>query len=71
MIIRVFIDGKDLKGVSGGDGYKNYGIDKTGAIVIVRPDGYVGMVSPLDKIDDIDLYFGSFAVRSRNLQIMK
>ena len=39
------------------------GIDnKTGAIVIVRPDGYVGMISPLDKISDIDVYFGSFAI---------
>jgi len=63
---RVFIDDKDLQGTSGGDGYKNYGIDnKTGAIVIVRPDGYVGMISPLDKISDIDVYFGSFAI-SRN-----
>jgi phenol 2-monooxygenase len=60
---RVFIDDKDLQGTSGGDGYKNYGIDnKTGAIVIVRPDGYVGMISPLDKISDIDVYFGSFAI---------
>ena len=59
---RIFIDDKDLQG-SGGDGYKNYGIDsKTGAIVIVRPDGYVGMISPLDKISDIDVYFGSFAI---------
>ena len=59
---RVFIDDKDLQG-SGGDGYKNYGIDdKVGAIVIVRPDGYVGMISPLDKINDINLYFHSFAI---------
>ena len=59
---RVFIDDKNLQG-SGGDGYKNYGIDnKTGAIVIARPDGYVGMISPLDKISDIDAYFGSFAI---------
>ena len=60
--IRVFIDDKDIKNASGGDGYKNYGIDKTGAIIIVRPDGYVGMISPLDKIDDIDIYFSSFAM---------
>jgi len=60
---RVFIDDKDLKGASGGDGYKNYGIDsQTGAIVVVRPDGYVGTVSPLDKIGDINTYFGSFAI---------
>ena len=60
--IRVFIDDKDLQG-NGGDGYKNYGIDnKTGAIIVVRPDGYVGMISPLDKISDIDAYFGSFVI---------
>ena len=59
---RVFIDDKDLQG-SGGDGYENYGIDnKTGAMVVVRPDGYVGMISPLDKISDIRVYFGSFAI---------
>ena len=48
-----------------GDGYKNYGIEidsKTGAIVTVRPDSYVGMISPLDKISDIRVYFGSFAI---------
>ena len=39
------------------------GIDnKTGAIVIVRLDGYVGMISLLDKINDVEIYFGSFAI---------
>ena len=61
-ITRVLIDDKDLKGVSGGDAYKNYGIDnKIGAIVVVRPDGYVGMISPLENIGDMDMYFRSFA----------
>ena len=61
-IPRVFIDDKDTNCVSG-DGYKNYGIDsQTGAIVVVRPDGYVGMISPLDKLGDINMYFGSFAI---------
>jgi phenol 2-monooxygenase (NADPH) len=60
---RVFVDDKDLKGVNGGDGYKTYGIDKTGAIVIVRPDGYVGTIAPLDKIGDIDVYFSAFTIR--------
>ena len=62
-VSRVFIDDKDMSGVSGGGGYKKYGIDsKTGAIVIVRPDGYVGTIAPLDKIGDIDRYFNSFAI---------
>ena len=45
----------------GGNGYEKYGIDKTkGAIVVVRPDGYVGIVAPYESIDDIRDYFGGF-----------
>jgi phenol 2-monooxygenase (NADPH) len=46
---------------TGGKGYENYGIDAVkGAIVIVRPDGYVGMVAPLDNMEDVNQYFTSF-----------
>lgn len=41
----------------GGKAYSSFGIDPSGAIVIVRPDGYVGMVAPFDKVEDIDGYF--------------
>ena len=45
----------------GGKGYEHYGIDpEKGAIVIVRPDGYVGMVAPLDNIQDVNEYFAAF-----------
>ncbi|KAF8202399.1 FAD binding domain-containing protein [Pholiota molesta] len=58
---KALIDDTDNTEKKGGDGYRNYGIDETnGAIVIVRPDGYVGMVAPLDGISEISSYFSSF-----------
>ena len=63
LCVRVFIDGKDLSGRSGGGGYAQYAIDpRVGAIVVVRPDGYVGTVVPLDGVDHLNTYFGSFLV---------
>lgn len=61
VIFRALIDDTDATGTKGGDGYANYGIDRTdGAIVVVRPDGYVGVVTKLDGIAMIDAYFSSF-----------
>ena len=61
---RVLLDDQDMYGRSGGGGYEKYGIDKLrGAIVIVRPDGYVGMVAPYERVEDISAYFGSFMVQ--------
>jgi len=57
---KVLIDDKDVKGVQGGDGYKNYGVSPDGAIIVVRPDGYVGMVAPLDQVTEIEKYFSEF-----------
>ena len=49
----------------GGGGYDAYGIDKQeGAIVVVRPDGYVGTVAPFDRLKDVDAYFASFMVHA-------
>lgn len=50
----------DMRGRSGGGGYASYGIDNNGAIVVVRPDGYVGTVAPLDRPQDISDYFANF-----------
>ena len=48
-------------GKQGGGGYKYYGIDeKEGAIIVVRPDGYVGAVSPLNRVSDLKTYFNCF-----------
>ena len=43
---------------AGGQGYEAYGIDtKKGAIVVVRPDGYVGTLAPVDGVDVLASYF--------------
>ncbi|KAL4251566.1 PheA/TfdB FAD monooxygenase family protein [Abortiporus biennis] len=58
---KVLLDDVDMFQRTGGKGYAYYGIDsEQGVIVIVRPDGYVGMVSPLEKIEDVEAYFAGF-----------
>ena len=43
---------------TGGKGYEAYGIDpKHGAIVVVRPDGYVGTLAPVDGVAELGAYF--------------
>jgi len=38
-----------------------YGIDPyTGAIVVVRPDGYISTVAPLENVSNVDAYFSAF-----------
>ncbi|KAI0628037.1 FAD binding domain-containing protein [Trametes polyzona] len=60
---KVLLDDTDLYARVGGGGYEKYGIDhQQGAIVVVRPDGYVGTVAPFDQLQDIDAYFSSFMV---------
>ena len=58
---RVFYDDVDEHGRSGGGGYAKYGIDPhLGAIVVVRPDGYVGTVTALNGVEDLNAYFYGF-----------
>lgn len=58
---KVFIDDTDVTERIGGRAYETYGIDReAGAIVIVRPDGYVGTVVPLDGVLQLDTYFDGF-----------
>jgi phenol 2-monooxygenase (NADPH) len=59
---RVFVDDLDVTGTQGGKVYATFGVEPSGAVVIVRPDGYVGMVAPFDKVEDLDAYFASFWV---------
>ena len=50
-----------MHGHSGGGGYAKYGIDeRAGAIVVVRPDGYIGTVAPLDGLPFLNAYFAAF-----------
>lgn len=60
---RVLLDDTDLRNVQGGHGYERFRID-TGQItvVVVRPDGYVGMIAPSSAVGELDTYFGSFMV---------
>ncbi|KAG1848326.1 FAD binding domain-containing protein [Suillus subalutaceus] len=37
-----------------------YGVGPEGALVAVRPDGYVGAIAPLDRVGGLDAYFASF-----------
>ncbi|EIN03849.1 hypothetical protein PUNSTDRAFT_77498 [Punctularia strigosozonata HHB-11173 SS5] len=57
---KVLLDDTDLTGKIGGNGYETYGITSSGAIVVVRPDGYVGFVSALDEVERLSLYFKGF-----------
>ena len=55
------MDDTDMHALSGGGGYKKYGIgEHAGAIVVVRPDGHVGTIAPLDNTAALDAYFASF-----------
>ncbi|KAI0642305.1 FAD binding domain-containing protein [Trametes meyenii] len=58
---KVFLDDEDMHRRTGGGGFAAYGIDpKSGATVIVRPDGHVGLVAPNGHRDVVDAYFDSF-----------
>ncbi|KAH8091642.1 FAD binding domain-containing protein [Cristinia sonorae] len=57
----VLLDDTDMYARSGGGGYERYGIDPVrGAVVVVRPDGYVGIVSSFEDVKDIYDYFSAF-----------
>jgi len=56
----VLLDDTDTRGTQGGKMYETYGIGSEGAIVIVRPDGYVANVVPLDQAHALNAYFGAF-----------
>ncbi|KAF9062387.1 FAD binding domain-containing protein [Rhodocollybia butyracea] len=59
---KVFIDDVDITGEHGGRAYQNFGIGYEGAMVIVRPDGYVGMVTSLGDVQGILGYFRPWGV---------
>ncbi|KAI6106478.1 hypothetical protein EV401DRAFT_2060314 [Pisolithus croceorrhizus] len=57
---KVLLDGTDVTGSEGGGGCKRFGISSESiTFVIVRPDGYVGMVAPADAMGDVYEYFAS------------
>ncbi|KAG9313173.1 putative phenol 2-monooxygenase [Chiua virens] len=64
---KVLLDDTDVMETQGGDGYEEFGIDPTQiTIVVVRPDGYVGTITPSNALADLDDYFGSFMISRRS-----
>ncbi|KAJ5624996.1 hypothetical protein N7510_001305 [Penicillium lagena] len=37
--------------------------EDSGALVVVRPDGYIGLITGLDRLEDVTSYFSKFMVR--------
>jgi len=64
---RVFVDDISIALNAGGRAYSTYGIDRNaGAIVAVRPDGYVGIVAPLEDVGCLNTYFAGFMTQRAN-----
>ncbi|KAF9648655.1 hypothetical protein BDM02DRAFT_3155659 [Thelephora ganbajun] len=58
---KVFVDDVSIALNAGGRAYSTYGIDRNaGATVVVRPDGYVGIVAPLEDVGVLNTYFAGF-----------
>jgi hypothetical protein len=58
---RVFVDDISTALNAGGKAYSTYGVDRSaGAIVVVRPDGYVGIVAPVEDVGVLNTYFAGF-----------
>ncbi|KAL1709258.1 FAD binding domain-containing protein [Schizophyllum commune] len=53
---KILVDDLDASRRIGGHGYAEFGIDDRGAVAIVRPDGYVGMLAPYDQVKDLKAY---------------
>ncbi|TRM69607.1 FAD binding domain-containing protein [Schizophyllum amplum] len=58
---RVLVDDVDAHRRHPGGGYEKYGIDPSrGAVVVVRPDAYVGAIAPLQEGGVLKGYFDGF-----------
>lgn len=53
----------------GGQLYESYGIGPTGRVDIVRPDGYVRHVAPLEGVDELEKWFAGISVREENVWV--
>lgn len=60
---KVLLDDTDVTGRKGGGAYSRFGIStEEVTFVIVRPDGYVGMIAPAVALEDVHAYFASFLI---------
>ncbi|GJN93616.1 hypothetical protein Rhopal_006673-T1 [Rhodotorula paludigena] len=63
---RLYVDGPSHHR---GDGkaYEAYGISKEeGAVVVVRPDQYIGLITGLEDTDTLDAYFAQFMLPAKD-----
>ncbi|OJA16626.1 hypothetical protein AZE42_06001 [Rhizopogon vesiculosus] len=59
----ILLDDTDVTRRLGGGAYKGFGIDPSSVtLVIIRPDGYVGMIAPASALEDVDSYFAAFMI---------
>ncbi|KAI0804706.1 FAD binding domain-containing protein [Irpex lacteus] len=58
----VLLDDVDITGEQGGKAYQNFGISDEGALVVVRPDGYVGLVTELSDAEGVLGYFREWEI---------
>ena len=59
---KVYADDADIHGEHG-EAYRKCAVDKSkGSLVVVRPDGYVGMVTELTNLDSINVYFSGLMI---------
>ncbi|CAE6442570.1 unnamed protein product [Rhizoctonia solani] len=56
---KVFMDDVSVSPrLGGGQLYETYGIGSEGCVAVVRPDGYIGTIVPLEGVDELDSWFG-------------
>ena len=59
---KVFADDQDIHGEHG-EAYRKCAVEASeGKLVVVRPDGYVGMVADLSGLDSVNAYFAGFMI---------
>ena len=59
---KVYMDDWDIHG-DHGEAYKMCGINRNeGSLVVVRPDGYVGVIAELTDLDTVNGYFAGFMI---------
>ncbi|KAI0389406.1 FAD binding domain-containing protein [Xylariaceae sp. FL0594] len=64
--LNIFVDDEGLNNAGHGRAYERvYGVDaKRGAIVVVRPDGYISRIGALEDVEGLESFFGRFMKRS-------
>lgn len=54
------MDDVEVTGIRGGKAYELFGVGPEGAVVVVRPDGYIGTILRLEDVQGLADYFAAF-----------